>query len=314
MKIAVLDDYQGAALGMSDWSIVKARASITIFRDHVFDEDSLVRRLLPFDAICIMRERTPLSRSIIERLPALKFIASSGPRNASIDLTAASERGVLVSGTASAGHGAMELTWALIHAASRHLPSEIASLRAGGWQIGIGGDLKGSTLGIMGLGRIGRAVARVAHAFEMNVIAWSQNLTHEAAAALGVLRVDKDILLSESDYVTLHMVLSERSRNIVGANDIALMKSTGWLVNTSRGPLVNETALIDALHSKRIAGAALDVFDIEPLPADHILRRLPNVIASPHIGFVTRQSYEIFFKETVENLIAWMDGSPVRLM
>ncbi len=313
-RIAVLDDYQGVALQMADWSAVQARAEVTVFRDNVADADALVRRLLPFDAVCVMRERTPLPRAIIERLPNLKFIASTGARNAAIDLAAAQERGIAVSSTGYRSHGAMELTWALIHAASRHIPAELASLRSGGWQVAVGGDLKGRTLGIMGLGKIGQAIARVGLAFEMDVLAWSQNLTAETAEAAGVRRVDKPTLLRESDYLTLHLVLSQRSRGIVGAAELAQMKPTAWLVNTSRGPLVDEAALLDVLERRAIAGAALDVFDVEPLPAGHRLRSLQNVVASPHVGFVTTETYAIFFTDTVENLLAWMDGAPIRLM
>ena len=313
-KIAVLDDYQGVALDMADWSPVQARAEVTVFRDHLHEPDALVQRLLPFDAICVMRERTPLTHEILERLPNLKFIGSTAQRNASIDLPAAKQRGVTVSSTGYTSHGAMEMTWALIHASARHIPAEIASLRAGGWQVGVGRDLKGSTLGIMGLGNIGRAIARVGLAFEMNVIAWSQNLTAEAAEAAGARLVDKQTLMRDSDTLTVHLVLSKRSRGIIGAADLALMKPSAWLVNTSRGPLVDEAALVDVLERRAIGGAALDVFDVEPLPPGHKLRTLENVVASPHVGFVTTTTYATFFKDTVENLVAWMDGAPIRVM
>jgi phosphoglycerate dehydrogenase-like enzyme len=313
-KIAVLDDYQGVALASADWSKVKARAELTVFRDHLHDDDALVARLLPFDAVCVMRERTPMTRAILSRLPHLRYISSTAPRNASLDLAAAKDHGVVVSGTGYGPSGAMELTWALITAAARHIPEEVASFRTGGWQVGVGMDLKGSTLGIMGLGKIGASVARVAHAFEMHVIAWSQNLTAETAEAAGVRLVDKATLMRESNILTIQLVLSERSRGIVGAADLALMKPTAWLVNTSRGPLVDEAALVDALRRRAIAGAALDVFDTEPLPADHPLRTLGNVVATPHVGFVTTKTYAIFFRDTVENLTAWLDGAPIRVM
>ncbi len=313
-RIAVLDDYQGVALSSADWSAVQARADVTVFRDHLHEADAVVRRLLPFDAVCVMRERTPLTRAILERLPALRFIGSNAPRNASIDLGAAKERGIVVSGTGYGPSGAMELTWALILAAARHVPQEAASFRAGGWQVGVGLDLQGSTLGIMGLGTIGRRVAAVAQAFGMEVVAWSQNLTVEAAEAAGVRLVDKATLMREADILTVHLVLSARSRGIVGAADLALMKPAAWLVNTSRGPLVDEAALVDALKRRAIGGAALDVFDMEPLSADHPFRMLGNVVATPHVGFVTARTYAIFFKDTVENLLAWMDGAPVRVM
>ena len=313
-KIAVLDDYQGVALQSADWSAVQARAEVTVFRDNLVDPDAVVQRLLPFDAVCVMRERTPLPRSVIERLPNLKFIASTGARNAALDLAALKERGIPASATGYSSHGAMEMTWALIHAATRHIPAENRSFRAGGWQVGVGMDLKGHTLGIMGLGKIGQGVARVARAFEMDVIAWSQNLTAATAKAAGVRLVDKATLLREADLLTLHLVLSDRSRGIVGAAELAQMKPTAWLINTSRGPLVDEEALLDALERRVIAGAALDVFAEEPLPADHRLRQLDNVVAAPHVGFVTADTYAIFFTDTVENLLAWMDGAPIRVM
>ncbi len=313
-KIAVLDDYQGVALHCADWSGVQARAEVTVFRDHLADPGALVERLLPFDAICIMRERTALPGAVLERLPNLKFIGSNAPRNAAIDLPAARARGITVSSTAYSPHGAMELTWALIHAAARHLPAETASFRSGGWMVGVGADLEGATLGIMGLGRIGTKIAAVARAFGMNVLAWSQNLTAETAAAAGVTLVDKAALLGRSDFLTIHLVLSARTTGIVGAADLALMKPTAWLVNTSRGPLIDEAALIDALTRRSIAGAALDVFAEEPLPHGHPFRTLDNVVATPHIGFVTTRTYATFFIETVENLIAWLDGTPIRVM
>jgi phosphoglycerate dehydrogenase-like enzyme len=311
-KIAVLDDYQGVALRYADWSAIAERAELTVFGDNIADPEALVDRLSPFDALCVMRERTPLPRSILERLPNLRFIASTGARNASIDLDAARTLGITVSGTGANGTGAPELTWALILAAARQIPAEAASLKNGGWQTSVGLDLAGSTLGIVGLGRIGRQIAKVGLAFGMEVIAWSQNLTDETAAEAGVVRVGKEELLARSDWVSLHVVLSERSRGIIGARELASMKQTAWLVNTSRGPLVDEGALIDVLKAGRIAGAALDVFDREPLPAGHPLVALPNVIATPHIGFVTEDSYRIFYRDTVENLLAWLDGAPLR--
>ena len=313
-SIAVLDDYQDAALASADWAPVQARAAVQVFHDHLHEPDAVVQRLLPFDAVCVMRERTPLSRAILERLPNLRFIGSNAPRNASIDLAAAKERGITVSGTGYTSHGAMELTWALIHAAARHVPAEAASFRADGWQVAVGADLEGATLGVMGLGNIGRAMARIGRAFGMEVIAWSQNLTAEAAEAAGARLVDKPTLLREADWLTLHLVLSGRTRGIVGAAELAAMKPTAWLVNTSRGPLVDEAALVEALQRRAIGGAALDVFDTEPLPPGHPLRTLPNVVATPHVGFVTARTYAIFFRDTVENLLAWMDGAPIRVM
>lgn len=314
MKIAILDDYQGAALRSADWSGVEARAELTVFSDTVTDQDALVERLAPFDAICVMRERTPLSGELLARLPKLRFIGSNGPQNPAIDVADAKARGIVVCSTGGKPNGAPELTWALILAAARHIPDEVASLRRGGWQTGVGLDLAGRTLGIVGLGRVGQKVAAVGKAFGMDVIAWSDNLTDAAADAFGVRRVERDELFRTADWVSLHLVLSPRSRGIVGAGELALMKPGAWIVNTARGPLIDEAALIDALRQQRIAGAALDVFDQEPLPADHPFRTLPNVVATPHLGFVTGDTYGVFYGETVENLMAWIDGDPIRMM
>lgn len=314
LKIAILDDYQKAALASADWSAVAARAEITMFSDHIDDREALVRRLAPFDAICVMRERTPFPADLLDRLPKLRFIGSNAPHNAAIDLAAAKRQGIVVSSTGGRGNGAPELTWALILAAARRIPQETASVRAGGWQAGVGLDLAGRTLGIVGLGKIGRQVAAVGRAFGMEVIAWSDNLTDAAAAEAGVRRVGKGELFAEADWVTLHLVLSERTRGIVGAGEIARMKPSAWLVNAARGPLVDEAALIDALRRQTIAGAALDVFNVEPLPSDHPFRSLSNVMATPHVGFVTRDTYAAFHGETVENLLAWMNGAPIRTM
>jgi phosphoglycerate dehydrogenase-like enzyme len=255
-----------------------------------------------------MRERTPLTRAVIERLPRLRLIASTGAANASIDLAAARERGIAVAHTGYTSHGAIELTWALLLAAVRSIPAEVNSVRDGGWQVAVGGDLCGRTLGLLGLGRIGSAVARIGRAFEMDVVAWSANLTPERAAEAGARLVSKASVFRSADVVSLHLVLGERTRGIVGATELAQMKPSAWLVNTSRGPLVDELALIETLRAKRIAGAALDVFATEPLPPDHPLRTLPNVVATPHIGFVTRQTYETFYRDTVGNIIAWLDA------
>lgn len=313
-KIAVLDDYQNVALKSADWGPVQERAEVIVFNDHLADAEALVSRLEPFDVICVMRERTPLPRSVLERLPNLRFIGSTGTRNASIDLVAARELGIVISGTGGNGTGAPELTWALILAAARHIPTENASLRGGGWQTSVGRDLSGSTLGIIGLGRIGMQIAKVGTAFGMNVIAWSQNLTDEMARAAGVRRVEKHELLGTADWVTLHLVLSDRTKGLVGRDEFRLMKPSAWLVNTSRGPLVDETALIEALKDGYIAGAALDVFDTEPLPAGHAAALLPNIIATPHIGFVTEKSYQVFYRDTVENILAWLDGAAIRIL
>jgi phosphoglycerate dehydrogenase-like enzyme len=307
MRVAILDDYQNVALSMADWSDVTSRAEITVFNDHVADQGDLVERLAPFDVVCVMRERTPLPRGVIERLPRLKMIASTGPFNASIDMAAAEDHGIHVSTTGGYVESTVELTWALILAAGRRIVDESLSVRAGGWQTSVGLQLGGSVLGVLGLGRIGARVARVGVAFGMNVIAWSTNLTPEAAEKAGATYVSKDELFSRADVLTVHLVLSERSRGLVGAHELALMKPTASLINTSRGPIVDESALVDAVRSRRIAGAGLDVFDTEPLPADHPLRSLDTVVATPHIGYVADRVYRTFYGETADNIARWLE-------
>jgi phosphoglycerate dehydrogenase-like enzyme len=307
-KIAVLDDYQHVALSLADWSVLAARATVTAFDDHLADPDAIVERLQPFDIVCVMRERTPMTRSIIARLPKLRLIASTAIRNASIDLKAAEERGVQVVHTGYTSAPTIELTWALILGSARNLVAENTSLRGGGWQQSVGDDMAGRTLGVLGLGNIGGAVARIGNAFGMKVIAWSHNLTAERAAEVGATRVSKEDLFREADIVSVHLVLSGRTRGLVGAAELALMKPSARLVNTSRGPIVVEADLIAALTTGRIAGAALDVFDQEPLPLDHPFRALPNLLATPHIGYVSRGLYGRFYQDTVENIRKWIDG------
>lgn len=316
VKVAVLDDYQGVATEMADWSILDARAEVTVFRDHLSDERAVVERLRPFDCICVMRERTPMSAQILGKLPNLKLIASTGARNASIDLVAAKARGITVCNTGYNRHanGAAELTWALILGLLRNLPGENASMRSGGWQVSVGGDLTGKTMGVLGLGQIGTSVTRVARAFGMEVIAWSQNLTREKAEERGARLVTKEELFREADIVTIHLVLGPRTRGLVGAAELALMKPESYLINTSRGPIVDENALLDALRRRTIAGAAVDVYDVEPLPASHPFRTLDNLLTTPHIGFVTRNTYRTFYRDTVENIAAWLDGKPIRVV
>jgi phosphoglycerate dehydrogenase-like enzyme len=307
-KIAILDDYQSVALDMADWSPLEGRAEITVFHDHVMEVDRLVDRLKPFDVLSVMRERTPLSRTIIERLPRLKLIASTGAGNASIDLDAAAERGIKVMNTGYSSTPAIELAWALILAMARNISSENQSLREGGWQTALGTELAGKTLGILGLGHIGSAVGVIGRAFRMNVIAWSQNLTNERAESKGILRVEKDVLFSTSDFLSIHVRLSERTHGLVGAAELAQMKPTSRIVNTSRGPIVDTAALIDALQSGQIAGAGIDVYDTEPLELTHPLRTLKNVLATPHIGYVTREMYQTFYGDTVRNIVEWLDN------
>jgi phosphoglycerate dehydrogenase-like enzyme len=308
MQVAVLDDYQNVAQRMADWTPVTERADLTVFTDHLADPDELVARLSGFDAVMVMRERTPLPRSIIERLPRLKMIASTGPFNASIDMAAAQERGIVVGTTGGTVASTVELTWALILAAARNLVVESGSVRGGGWQTSVGRELSGRTLGVLGVGRIGARVARIGEAFGMTVIAWSRNLTVEAASQAGATLVTKDELFATADVLTIHMKLSERSTGLVGAAELGQMKPTALLVNTSRGPIVDEAALVDALRSRTIAGAALDVFDTEPLPAGHPLRTLDNVLATPHIGYVCDRPYRIFFRDAVAAISNWLDG------
>jgi phosphoglycerate dehydrogenase-like enzyme len=307
MKVAILDDYQNVALTMADWSRVESKAEVTVFTDHVSDPDAVVARLQPFDVLCVMRERTPLPRQILERLPRLKMIASTGPGNASIDQQAVRERNIHLTDTGYRSTPTIELTWALILAAMRNLVGEASSVRAGGWQTSVGQELSGKVLGVLGLGRIGSEIARIGAAFGMDVIAWSQNLTPERAQAAGATLVSKEALFARSDVLSIHLVLSDRTRGLVSVADIAAMKPTAWLVNTSRGPIVDEEALISALRSQSIAGAALDVFDTEPLPAGHALRTLPNVLATPHIGYVAEELYRTFYGDAAASIEKWLD-------
>ncbi|MFD1556243.1 D-2-hydroxyacid dehydrogenase family protein [Paraburkholderia silviterrae] len=310
VKVAILDDYQNIALREADWSPLKARAEITVFTDHLFEVDEIAKRLEPFDVVCVMRERTELSRELIEKLPKLKLIASTGPGNAAIDLEAAAERGVEVRHTGYSSTPTIEFTWALILAMARNIPLENESLRSGGWQVSLGTELAGKTLGLLGLGRIGSAVGVIGRAFRMNVIAWSENLTPERAQEKGVQLVDKATLFATSDFLSIHVRLSERTHHLVGAAELAQMKPTSRLINTSRGPIVDEAALVDALKAGRLAGAALDVYDREPLDANHPFRTLPNVLATPHIGYVSSELYRTFYGDTVRNIVEWIDARP----
>jgi phosphoglycerate dehydrogenase-like enzyme len=306
-QIAVLDDYQNAALESADWSVLRDRADITVFEDHLADPDAVIERLLPFDVVCVMRERTPLPRKVIERLPNLKLIASTGSANASIDVAAAGDRGITVVHTGYRSDPTVEFTWALILACARHIVTESNSVRSGGWQQTVGVDLRGKTLGVLGLGNVGSEVARIGSAFGMKLIAWSQNMTAETAEATGAILVSKDQLFERADILTIHLVLSSRTRGLVGAAELEKMKPTAWLINASRGPIVEEQALITALQNKRLAGAAIDVFDIEPLPPAHPFRTLDNVLATPHIGYVSQDLYTTFYEDTVSNIRKWLD-------
>ncbi|MFM1813985.1 MAG: hypothetical protein RLZ98_680 [Pseudomonadota bacterium] len=314
MRIAIIDDYQGVALECADWSRVQAGHEIQVFRKPFASEEELVATLSGFEVICVMRERTGFPKQVIDRLHGLKFIATPGMANAAIDMQAAKDRGIVVSGGTSPGHCTSELTFALLIAIARQLHVQHESVRKGGWQVGLGGELRGKTLGIIGLGRLGEQVAGYAKAFNMNLIAWSQNMTGERAAACGARLVTKDELFRQSDYITIHLKLSARTTDLVTTRELGLMKPTAYIINTSRGPIINESALLQALHSGTIAGAGLDVFDVEPLPVDHPMRTAPRVLLTPHVGYVTRDNYRIFYGGIVESLEAWLGGKPIRIV
>ncbi|MCC7275722.1 MAG: D-2-hydroxyacid dehydrogenase family protein [Alphaproteobacteria bacterium] len=314
LRIAVLDDYQKVAAAMADWRSIGDDAEVVFFDDHLADPNAVAARLAPFDVICIMRERTPIDAALIARLPQLKLLVTSGMRNAAVDTRALAARGIPFAGTGMLGGPTAELTWGLILALLRRIPVEDRGMRAGGWQATVGTGLEGKTLGVLGLGRLGGRVVRVGKAFTMDVIAWSPNLTAEKAAGQGARLVSKEQLFAQADVLTIHMVLSARSRGLVGAADISRMKESAILVNTSRGPLVDEAALIDALRRRRIAGAAIDVYDIEPLPADHPLRGLDNTVLTPHLGYVTAENYRQAYAEMVEDIVGWRAGEPVRMI
>jgi phosphoglycerate dehydrogenase-like enzyme len=315
MRCAVLDDYQGVALGMADWAPVLDRVDVRVFREHVADVDELVEALREFEIVVLMRERTPFPRAVLERLPALRLLVTTGMRNASVDVAAAVERGVLVCGTGGLATGTAELTWALILNLARHVTQENVNLRAGGWQHTVGTDLAGAQLGVLGLGRLGAQVARIGLAFGMTVSAWSEHLTDERAAEVGVRRAPtKAGLLASSDVLTIHLVLSERTRGLLGGPELALMRPSALLVNTSRGPIVEESALVTALRAGRIGGAGLDTFDLEPLPADHPFRTLPTVLATPHLGYVTQGGYRVYYRDVVDDIAGYLAGEPVRVL
>lgn len=318
-RVAILDDYAGVALDLADWSAVRSRAEVTVFDRHL-SEDEAADALRPFQVLCTMRERMAFPRSLFERLPELRLITIVGRSLPNLDLAAAAERGVLVAHSnfshprfRSVQDATPEFAWGLLIATVRNLAEEHRRMRDGGWQTTTGMTLSGKTLGLIGLGRVGKRMAEYAKVFGMEVIAWSQNLTDEAAAAAGARRVDKPTLFASADVVSIHVVLSERTRGLVGAPELARMKPHAYLINTSRGPIVDEAALIGALRSGSIAGAGLDVFDVEPAPPDHPLRSLPNVTLSPHLGYVTRETLSAFYADTVEAVAAWLDGAPIRI-
>lgn len=312
-RVAVLDDYQGAAEADPHWRDLPAGVEPVFFHDHLSEEAEVAERLRPFEVVAAMRERTPFPASLLARLPNLRLLVTTGMRNRSIDLAAALEQGIVVSGTeGTTRRSTAELAWGLILAVTRHIPAEERSVREGRWQTTVGTELAGRRLGLLGLGRIGTQMAAIARVFEMEPVAWSQNLTTDAAVAAGATRVDKEELLATSDVVSIHLVLSDRTRGLIGARELASMRSTAYLINTSRGPIVEETALVDALRRGVIAGAGLDVFDQEPLPPDHPLRRVPNAVVTPHLGYVTQETYAEFFAGIVDAITQWLAGHPVR--
>ena len=315
MRLSILDDYQGVALDMADWAPVRARGvEIVVERQPFAGEDEAARALADSEIVAAMRERTPFPRSLIERLPKLKLLITTGMRNASFDLNAARDRDVTVCGTEGGNEDTAELAWGLILGAARRIAEDHHTMRQGGWQTRIGHRIAGKTLGVVGLGRLGSAVARVGLAFRMTVIARSQNLTAERAAQVGVERVAKDELLRRADILSVHVVLSARSRGLIGRDDIARMKPGAILVNTSRGPIVDSAAVIEALKEGRLGYAAFDVYDREPLPADHPLRQAPNVLLTPHIGYVTQENYRSAYPQIVEDVLAFLDGRPIRVL
>lgn len=313
LTIAVLDDWQNVASNVVDWSPLRSIGEVSFLHEFPADTAVMVQRLRDFDVICVMRERTLFDEALLSQLPRLKLLTTGGMRNAAIDVAAAKRLNITVCGTDSYKHAAPELTWALIMGITRNLVAEANSLRAGHWQVGLGSDLHGKTLGILGLGSIGKWIARYGQAFGMKVIAWSQNLTPEAAAECGVTYVSKQALFEQSDVLSVHLVLSDRSRGLVDAEALGRMKPGAFVVNTSRGPIIDEAAMIETLQQRRIAGAALDVFDVEPLPENHPFRTLDNVLATPHIGYVTENNYQTFYGRMIENIQAWHAGSPIRV-
>lgn len=315
MRVAILDDYQHAAIASADWSAVRARADVTAYADHLADEVALAERLGDAEVVVAMRERTPFPRTLFERLPNLRLLITTGMGNRAFDMDAARDHGVTVCGTGGVGFPTAELTWGLIIALVRHIPEEHAAIHEGRWQVTLGEGLNGKTLGVIGLGRLGAQVAAVGQAFGMPVLAWSQNLTRERTDELGVtLAASREELLDRSDVVTIHLVLSPRTTGLIGAAELAHMRPSAYLVNTSRGPIVDELALVEALRTKAIAGAGLDVFDEEPLPAGHPLIGLDNVVLTPHIGYVIKESYDIYYRDAVEDIVGFLDGAPVRVI
>ena len=313
VKIGILDDFQNVTRKIADWDRLPAHASVTVFNEH-FEGDDLIRRILPFDVLVITRERTLFPQSVIERLPNLKLLVTAGWRNLGIDMAACRDRGILVCGTEAGSSPTAELAWGLILAVARHIAEEDKNLRAGRWQSTIGFALNDKTLGILGLGRLGSQMARVGAAFGMKVIAWSQNLTAERAAQSGAGRVEKSELFAHCDVLTIHLLLSDRTRGLVGRDEIGMMKKTAILVNTARAAIVDEPALIEALTNRQIGGAGLDVYSREPVPPDAPILKAPNTVLTPHLGYVTRETYGVYFPQALEDIEAWLNGAPIRVI
>lgn len=312
VKIAILDDYADVSQKMADWSQLPGEFQPVVFIDNLVEHDPLVERLMNFEIICAMRERTPFPAELVERLPNLKLFITSGMRNKAVAFDALRAQGVVCCGTESPGTTTFEHTWALILAAARGISHDDRMMKEGKWQTQIGVDLKGKTLGVLGLGKLGGFVSQVAPLFGMKVIAWSENLTQERCDEMNVEKVSKEELLKRSDILTIHTILSDRTRGLIGAEDLALMKSSAILINTSRGPIVDEEALLKVLQDRKIRGAAIDVFSQEPLPSNHPIRSLDNVLLTPHMGYVTEETYKLFYRQMVENILAWHKGEPVR--
>lgn len=313
-RIAILDDYAGAAMAAADWGRLGAAGVALVKPSLLATEAERIAALQPFEVLVAMRERTPFPAHYFDQLPNLKLLVTTGLRNLAIDMGAARAHGVDVCGTQMTPHAAYEHTWALLMALAKQIPAEHQTMIRGGWQSHTGVGLKGRTLGIIGLGKIGGKIAKIAQAFDMNVIAWSPNLTQERAAEHGVTCVDKDTLFQQADFVTVHMVLSDQTRGLVDQAALRAMKPSAYLINTSRGPLVDEAALIDTLAKRGIAGAALDVYDMEPLPADHALRQLDNIVLTGHTGYVIEEMYQLAYGQAVDNILAWQGGAPERLL
>jgi phosphoglycerate dehydrogenase-like enzyme len=313
LRCAILDDYQQVALTAADWSPILDKVEVKSINRHIDQPDELIEQIADCEIVVIMRERTPFRTSLLDRLPRLKLLITTGMRNASIDLAAAASQGVIVCGTGGAGNPTAELTWALILGLARNIVLEHNAIRNGLWQSTIGTDLYGKTLGVLGLGKLGSKIAQFGHAFGMDVVAWSQNLTKERAEEVGVrLAASKEELLEGSDFVSIHLVLSDRTRGLIGAAELKRMRPSAYLINTSRAPIVDQAALAEALQNGWIAGAAVDVFEVEPLPKHDIYRSLPNLLTTPHIGYVSKANYEAFYRDVVEDIEAYLSGSPVR--